>query len=96
MLQCLEYCSKSGNISVADIHKFKTENFDGSMLEISHPQMSLNDMGGYHAFKNMFPHYLNSIPMKLNNSELRNLKALLLSVFLVVLKLYLQALLHLH
>ena len=51
MLQCLEYCSKSGNISVADIHKFKTENFDGSMLEISHPTMSLNDIGGYHAFK---------------------------------------------
>ena len=58
MLQCLEYCSKSGNISVADIHKFKTENFDGSMLEISHPTMSLNDMGGYHAFKK----YVSTLP----------------------------------
>ena len=59
MLQTIEYVAKGKTINEADIHKFKSENFDTSMLEISHPTMSVDDMGGYKEFKD----YVKTLPM---------------------------------
>lgn len=59
MLQTIEYVAKGKTINEADIHKFKSENFDTSMLEVSHPTMSVDDMGGYKEFKD----YVKTLPM---------------------------------
>lgn len=59
MLQTIEYVAKGKTINEADIHKFKSENFDTSMLEVSHPTMSVDDMGGYKDFKD----YVKTLPM---------------------------------
>ena len=64
MLQTLEYVADNKTINEAEIHKFKSENFDISMLEVSHPTMSVDDMGGYENFKNYVKHCLNSILKK--------------------------------
>lgn len=59
MLQTIEYVAKGKTINEANIHKFKSENFDTSMLEVSHPTMSVDDMGGYKDFKD----YVKTLPM---------------------------------
>ena len=72
MLQTLEYVADNKTINEAEIHKFKSENFDISMLEVSHPTMSVDDMGGYENFKN----YVKTLP-KFYTKEARemNIKA---------------------
>lgn len=59
MLQTLEYVADNKTINETEIHKFKSENFDISMLEVSHPTMSVDDMGGYKDFKD----YVKTLPM---------------------------------
>lgn len=69
MRQTIEYVRSGKEIKSSDIYKFKSENYDTSMLEVSHPELKLEDLGGYSVFKK----YVSDLP-KFYTDKARQMK----------------------
>lgn len=69
MRQTIEYVCSNKEIKSSDIYKFKSENYDTSMLEVSHPNLKLEDLGGYSVFKK----YVSDLP-KFYTDKARQMK----------------------
>lgn len=69
MRQTIEYVRFNKEIKSSDIYKFKSENYDTSMLEVSHPELKLEDLGGYSVFKK----YVSDLP-KFYTDKARQMK----------------------
>lgn len=69
MRQTIEYVRSNKEIKSSDIYKFKSENYDTSMLEVSHPNLKLEDLGGYSVFKK----YVSDLP-KFYTDKARQMK----------------------
>lgn len=69
MRQTIEYVRFNKEIKSSDIYKFKSENYDTSMLEVSHPNLKLEDLGGYSVFKK----YVSDLP-KFYTDKARQMK----------------------